>query len=137
MLKGKVLYLTLKKKWFDMILSGEKKEEYREIKHYWLPRLFNPTEFAVIDKGMIDEVIYELNHKTISLSELYDWSGWLPSEISFVCFRNGYSKDAPEIWCGCNGIRIGKAKPEWSDNAQGNFFIIELGKILAFPVVLE
>ena len=29
------LHLTLNKKWFDMILSGEKTEEYREIKPYW------------------------------------------------------------------------------------------------------
>lgn len=35
----KVLHLTLKKKWFDMILSGEKTEEYREIKPYWHKRL--------------------------------------------------------------------------------------------------
>lgn len=35
----KVLHLTLKKKWFDMIESGEKKEEYREIKPYWIKRL--------------------------------------------------------------------------------------------------
>lgn len=37
----KVLHLTLKKKWFDMIASGEKKEEYREIKPYWYDRLFD------------------------------------------------------------------------------------------------
>tara|TARA_B100000749_G_scaffold273372_1_gene256247 strand:- start:4709 stop:4993 length:285 start_codon:yes stop_codon:yes gene_type:complete len=35
----KVLHLTLKKKWFDMILSGQKREEYREIKPYWNKRL--------------------------------------------------------------------------------------------------
>lgn len=35
----KILHLTLKKKWFDMIASGEKKEEYREIKPYWQKRL--------------------------------------------------------------------------------------------------
>lgn len=35
----KILHLTLKKKWFEMILSGEKKEEYREIKPYWTKRL--------------------------------------------------------------------------------------------------
>lgn len=35
----KILHLTLKKKWFDMIASGEKKEEYREIKPYWNKRL--------------------------------------------------------------------------------------------------
>jgi hypothetical protein len=33
------LYLTLKKKWFDMILSGAKKDEYRAIKPYWDKRL--------------------------------------------------------------------------------------------------
>jgi len=35
----KILHLTIKKKWFDLILSGEKKEEYREIKDYWTTRL--------------------------------------------------------------------------------------------------
>lgn len=35
----KILHLTLTKKWFDMIYSGIKKEEYREIKEYWDKRL--------------------------------------------------------------------------------------------------
>lgn len=35
----KILHLTLKKKWFDMIAAGVKKEEYREIKPYWDVRL--------------------------------------------------------------------------------------------------
>ncbi len=30
-----MITLTIKKKWFDMIKSGEKKEEYREIKKYY------------------------------------------------------------------------------------------------------
>lgn len=30
-----MLILPIKKKWFDMILSGDKKEEYREIKPYY------------------------------------------------------------------------------------------------------
>jgi len=37
------LHLTLKKKWFDMISSGEKKEEYREIKPYWTKRLLDSS----------------------------------------------------------------------------------------------
>lgn len=38
-----MLTLPIKKKWFDMILSGEKKEEYREIKRYYTIRfgIFN------------------------------------------------------------------------------------------------
>ena len=37
--KKKVLTLTVSKQWFDMILAGEKKEEYRAIKSYWINRL--------------------------------------------------------------------------------------------------
>lgn len=33
-----MLVLPIKKKWFDMILLGEKKEEYREIKPYYVSR---------------------------------------------------------------------------------------------------
>jgi len=34
-----MLVLPIKKKWFDMIVSGEKKEEYREVKPYYDKRL--------------------------------------------------------------------------------------------------
>ena len=49
-----MLTLPIKKKWFDMIKTGEKKEEYREIKPYWTKRLSNNlpaiirTDFDVI-----------------------------------------------------------------------------------------
>lgn len=36
---SKTLKLVLKKKWYDMILSGVKKEEYREIKDYYKSRI--------------------------------------------------------------------------------------------------
>lgn len=45
------MILSIKKKWYDMILSGEKKEEYREIKPYYetrLPKLFKEDGRAVI-----------------------------------------------------------------------------------------
>ena len=46
----KILKLTLKKKWFDMIASGEKKEEYREIKPWIISRLagkqYDAVEFS-------------------------------------------------------------------------------------------
>ena len=31
---NKTLHLVLKRKWWDMIASGEKKEEYRDANHY-------------------------------------------------------------------------------------------------------
>lgn len=33
------LHLSLNKRWFDMIASGEKREEYRELSPYWIKRL--------------------------------------------------------------------------------------------------
>ena len=38
---NEILNLTLKKKWYDLILFGEKKEEYRDIKDYWVGRLID------------------------------------------------------------------------------------------------
>lgn len=35
----KVLYLPLKKEWYEMIERGVKREEYREMKAYWQKRL--------------------------------------------------------------------------------------------------
>ena len=37
----KILDLPLKKEWYDMIESGVKTEEYREIKPYWCKRLLD------------------------------------------------------------------------------------------------
>jgi hypothetical protein len=44
-------HLVLKEKWYDMIASGDKKEEYREIKPYWTKRLMrgNTSTFKKFD----------------------------------------------------------------------------------------
>lgn len=44
----KILTLTIKKKWFDLIKSGEKKIEYRSYKPYWIKRIVD-KEYDVID----------------------------------------------------------------------------------------
>ena len=44
-----MLMLPIKKKWFDMIKNGEKKEEYREIKPYWKSRFYNAVK-EVLDR---------------------------------------------------------------------------------------
>ena len=43
-----MLTLPIKKKWFDMIVSGEKKEEYREIKPYYDSRFMNAFGFLLV-----------------------------------------------------------------------------------------
>lgn len=47
-----MLTLPIKKKWFDMIVSGEKKEEYREIKPYYDSRFMNAFGFLLVGGQM-------------------------------------------------------------------------------------
>jgi len=47
-----ILYLILKKKWFDLMVAGKKDIEYRECKPYWKQRL----EFPVVGPMPFDEV---------------------------------------------------------------------------------
>lgn len=54
MSKQRILHLTLKKKWFDMIASGEKKEEYREIKPYLIVRM----KFDLWNNKPFDTVVF-------------------------------------------------------------------------------
>lgn len=49
----KTLHLNLKRKWFDMILSGEKKEEYREMSIYWGNRFLINHEGVICNWGTI------------------------------------------------------------------------------------
>ena len=107
-MEKKVLTLSVKKEWFDKILSGEKKEEYREIKAFWLVRLFNfvPAPFA---KYVFDDV------------------GIYPKPFTHVLFINGYRKDSPRIKKEIESITIGKPKKglcpyKWLDK---EFFIIK------------
>jgi len=60
----RVLHLTLKKQWFDMVESGEKLEEYREIKPYWDVRLAKNYDVIKFRNGYSKDspvIIIELN----------------------------------------------------------------------------
>lgn len=117
----KTLNLTLKKKWFDMIASGEKKEEYRCTKPYWWTRLVQCGEIYGPDP---------LDENGLQILPVEQWTMILSKNFDVVAFRNGYGKNAPVITLQFKGIEIGKAKPEWSDNWQGDVFIIKLGEII-------
>lgn len=52
----KILDLPLKAKWYEMIESGNKKEEYREIKKYWIGRLAKCGGRAIPMKRLVSIV---------------------------------------------------------------------------------
>ncbi len=71
-----ILHLTIKKKWFDLILAGKKTEEYREVKPYWISRLVSKLTFP-----------------------------WQFKRFDEIHLRNGYQKDSPFMKIECKGIK--------------------------------
>ena len=46
--KQKILFLSVKKKYFEMIKQGIKTEEYRELNNYWFKKLVNKNYDEII-----------------------------------------------------------------------------------------
>ena len=116
-----MLILTIKKKWFDMILSGEKKEEYREIKEYYETRFQNLFGAITIYPSSI------FSHR--SKYELLQGEA-VPEEVrkdsvQEIIFRNGYSKDSKAIKARCR-LRIGEGKSEWGAEPDKQYYILEI-----------
>ena len=96
-----MLILPIKKKWFDMIKSGEKKEEYREIKPYYTNRFVN-------------ELMRKLNY-----GYRFEAEGDICRQEYQILFRNGYKKNSPEIKCNCV-LHIGMADQNGEQNLIKN-----------------
>lgn len=118
----KILHLTLKKKWFDMIASGDKSEEYREIKPYWISRLVD---------GLDHPTDYE---KRFGFT--FMWKGCGPHSMrsaehyDIVQFRNGYAKDSPIVRVKIKDIVADFGKEEWGAEYLKPYFVIKLGNII-------
>lgn len=80
-----MLTLPIKKKWFDMIVAGEKKEEYRDIKPYYDTRFLTLFGCIWVNNELIKSPLPELQRETVQK----------------IAFRNGYSKNAPTIIANC------------------------------------
>ena len=124
----KTLHLTLKKQWFDMVESGEKKEEYREIKPYWVRRLLDGLGFFADYE--VDCIVNDLNHAD-NIQYVLNFYGISFKDFDTVKFSNGYSQTSPKYECLFKGITIGKGDPEWGAPDK-NVFIIKLGEKLPF-----
>jgi hypothetical protein len=114
-----ILHLTLKKKYFDMIASGVKKEEYREVKPYWISRLVH---------------VFGAPHSCEDFNFMYmGFKSSMEESIFYeaVRFKNGYNKNAPEMDIEVKNIDINIGKEEWGAEYAKPYFVISLGKILS------
>lgn len=94
-----MLTLQIKKKWFDMILSGEKKEEYRDLKPY-----------------------YQSRFRNVWGNPLY-WS-----DPHYVMFRNGYRADSPSFIAACT-LSIRHGKIEWGAEKDSAYYVLSILRI--------
>ena len=102
-----MLVLPIKKKWFDMIASGEKLEEYREIKKYYNKRLGN----------------YFIHHELTA--EVRKVLENMPTTAKEVIFRNGYNYNSPYIKCLCQ-LEIGQGFEEWGAEPNKKYYILNI-----------
>ena len=80
------LHLTINKKWFDMILSGKKTEEYREIKPYYNLRLLGKEYDTVVFRNgyASNAPQFTMELKSITLSTGKPEWGAEESKVYFV-----------------------------------------------------
>ena len=99
-----LLNLTIKRRWFDMILSGEKREEYREADN---SQVRNAWEMIALD----------------------EYVGYY-----VMVLRNGYSMGSPALAVQVYGIILRSGDdsihPEWGEPTDRSHFAIMLGDVL-------
>lgn len=91
----RILTLHLKRKWFDQIKLGEKKEEYRSQTCYWIKRFLTCDEHFL----EFDRIRFVLGYPNLT------------DEERILEFKN------PKI-------RIGTGRPEWGAIPGVNYFVI-------------
>lgn len=97
-----ILPLVLKKRWYDMIASGEKKEEYREYKDFWIKRIEKWQD------GRIDELFPHM-----------------PLKLDVIAFSRGYKK--PDMFFVCDYILIREGTPKHPEWGEPNIRHFALG----------
>lgn len=125
-----ILKLTLRRKWFDMILRGEKLDEYREIKVSWVRRLmrsldvdsvFCPEYWEEAATAMLNDTTKE-EHFDIQFREF--------DAIEFYRGAPYFGQELPRMLVECRGISTGFGRPELGAPENRRVFILKLGRLI-------
>lgn len=126
----RTLELVLRKKWYNMIASGEKKEEYREITRYWARRILcrvKKNEFGreigveplrIPDEWKDDDLLPKLIEMVRN--------GDVKSQKTHAILHLGYHKDRKTMRRRIASIGIGFGKESWGANPNRYYFVIRL-----------
>ena len=104
---NKTLHLPLKAQWYNMIESGIKSEEYREIKAYWVQRLCIWPDGRNIGKSDAEFLASNISYLISAIEE----GDILFVNFTYVKFSFGYTKRAMTF--DVKGVVLGKGNPAW------------------------
>ena len=107
------LHLILKEKWYRMIERGEKTEEYREIKPFWIKRLC-----YIRRNGSC-----KLATKGICIPCFWGRDPFIIDNYTHVFLQNGYKREG--ILKEIAAIDYGFGNPEWGAPKGKKVFIIK------------
>lgn len=108
------LDLVLKVKWYEMIASGVKREEYREIKPYWERRLLALPEDMSCVEATPESVKDAICH------------GASIRRFDFVRFHRAYTSTTM-TFAVC-GIDVSVGNAHWGAADGVEYFVIRLGE---------
>ena len=107
-----MLILPIKKKWLNMIFSGEKSDEYREIKPYWTVRIVRWLGFPASETETVLELLRE--QETLKAKP--------------VILQNGYGRNAPKVEVMCT-LSVGTGKEQWGAETGKEYYRFHIKNI--------
>jgi len=115
-----------------MILSGEKREEYREIKPYYLIRLTNAAKDYEHCEGLTNDIANEICKDLMNDTPIHVL---LEHHEKFrhygtITFSNGYSKKRRQFEIELKSISVGTGNHSWGADVGRKYFVLHLGAII-------
>lgn len=126
----KILYFPLFAKWYDMIASGVKPEEYRDITPHYIQMLllFKSESGKYVRLKKTEAEIYSAN---LDMMQQHIDNGILIyRNFALATLTKGYPKksdNSRRMTFEVLGIAIGKGNAEWGAPTDRQVFIIKLG----------
>jgi len=124
------LQLPLKKQWFEMTKAGIKTEDYREVNHYWIKRLFISAE-----EWMFDTLIDNITKNNFDIIDIENYYALYLKKFTTNTMTLGYpnSSDTERIIKFEHAeIEIRTGNPEWGAEPNKLYFVIKHGKRINF-----
>lgn len=108
-----MLTLPIRRQWFDMILTGEKKEEYREVKPYYTIRF---RQFVTLNPDVPNHVVEEIFRNAAGKGGV---------KYRNVIIRNGYSWHSAAMRV-TGRVMIRQGRPDWGAEEGREYYVLTI-----------